>query len=93
MNEITMKKLSKIMQDEVANGKLENANGIEEIVAILNEYDVEVTVEELQQIVVNSTAGELTEEALEMVAGGNWLKKAWGHIKSALNGLLDGFLG
>lgn len=92
MNEITMKKLAQIMQDEVANEKMENANGIEEIVAILNTYGVEVTEEELQQILASSTVGELTEESLDMVAGGGWMKKAWGHIKSALNGLLDGFL-
>ena len=58
----------------------------------VKEYGVEVTAEELQEIVVKSSAGELTEDALDMVAGGNWLKKAWGHIKSAFNGLLDGFL-
>lgn len=92
MNEMTMKKLAEVMQNEAANERLENANGIEEIAAILKEYGVEVTAEELQEIVVKSSAGELTEDALDMVAGGNWLKKAWGHIKSAFNGLLDGFL-
>ena len=93
MTEITMKKLAEIMKDEAANEKLENANGIEEVAAILNEYGVEVTAAELQEIVTKASGEELTEENLDMVAGGGWLSKAWGHVKSALNGFLDGFLG
>ena len=93
MNELTMKKLAEIMNDEAANEKLEQAAGIEEVAAILNEYGVELTAEELQEIVAKASGEELTEENLDMVAGGGWLKKTWGHIKSALNGLLDGFLG
>lgn len=94
MNEMTVKKLAEIMDDEAANEKLENANGIEDVAAILNEYGVEVTATELEEIIVKASGEELSVESLDQVAGGaGWLKKAWGHIKAALNGLLDGFNG
>lgn len=93
MNEITLKNLAEIMKNEAANEKLENANNLDEVVAILGEYGVEVTVAELQEVISKSSDDELSVESLDMVAGGNWLKKAWGHVKSALNGLFDGFNG
>lgn len=94
MNEITLKKLAEITKDNAANERLENANGIEEVVAILNEYGVEVSVEELKSIAFTASNDELSVEDLEQVVGGaGWWKKAWGHIKAAINGLLDGFNG
>lgn len=97
MNELTAKKLAEVMNDAEANEKLECASGIEEIVSILNEYDVEITAAELEEILVKSSGEELSMESLDQVAGGGWFKKTWqnirGHISSALNGLFDGFLG
>ncbi|MCI6434021.1 MAG: hypothetical protein MR828_04520 [Clostridiales bacterium] len=97
MNEMTAKKLAEVMNDVEANEKLECASGIEEITAILNEYGVEITAAELEEIVVKSSGEELSLESLDEVAGGGWFKKTWksikGHISSALNGLFDGFLG
>lgn len=93
MNETTAKKLAEVMNNAAANEKLECADGIEEIAAILNEYGVEITAAELEEVVVKSSGEELSLDNLDQVAGGGWVKKAWGHIKSALNGLLDGFLG
>lgn len=97
MNEMTAKKLAEVIDDVEANEKLDRASGIEEIAAILNEYGVEITAAELEEIVVKSSGEELSLESLDQVAGGGWFKKTWesikGHIVSTLNGLVDGFLG
>lgn len=94
MNETTAKKIAQIMEDKTANEKLEQANGIQEVADILREYGADVSVEELKSIVFTSSEDELSAEDLELVVGGaGWWKKAWGHIKAALNGLLDGFNG
>lgn len=94
MNEMTAKKLAAIMEDKAANEKLSNANGVEEVVAILNEYGVEISAHELNEIIATVPVnGELSMESLDQVAGGGWWQKTWDHIKSALNGLFDGFNG
>lgn len=94
MNEVTLKKIQAIVNDAVANERLENATSLEEAVAILNELGVEVSVAEIEELLAKVPVGELSADDLEGVAGGAaWYKKVWGHIKNAVNGLMDGFLG
>lgn len=93
MNEMTAKKLAEVLKDPAAKERVEQANGFEEAAAILNEYGVEFTADELEKMVSSASGDELSLESLDQVAGGAWWKKVGGHIWSCLNGLLDGFLG
>lgn len=93
MTELSAKKLAEVLANDDANEKLSNADSVSEMVSILNGYGVEIEEAEINEILKNASVGELSEDSLDAVSGGGLLKKAWGHIKDALNGFLDGFLG
>ena len=93
MNKQKAKKIAEIFANPEAEEKLSNAGSIENMVIIFAEYGVELTTDDLNQMLGTDNDGELSEELLEDVAGGkvNW-KRVWGKIKSAANDFLDGFL-
>lgn len=57
--------------------KLDNAANMEEVLSILQENGIEMTADDLKKAVSGSMAagkdGELSEDALDNVAGGGWL--------------------
>lgn len=88
MNEIKVKQIHDLVENnEEVRVQLENTEGIEEIVAILNENGIEVSAEEISNaisLVATGSNEELDEDTLEDVAGGyckkgrNW--KCFGHF-------------
>lgn len=94
MTEITAKKLLEVMRRDDAKERLSKAHSVEDAVCILREYGVETTALELEELSKMGMDEELTEESLDQIAGGaGWFRRAWDHIWTALNGLLDGFNG
>lgn len=93
MTETIAKKLAGVMNNAEAKARLEKTANFDEAVAILKEYGVEITAEELKSCAMGETDGELSAESLDQVAGGaKWWNNFWSHVWSAVNGLLDGFL-
>lgn len=92
MNKSSAEKLAEVLASDEAKEILSKAGSIAEIATILNGYGVEIDASEIAEILKNTPVGELSEDDLEIVAGGGFLKKVWGHIWDALNGLLDGYL-
>lgn len=88
MNEAMVKKIYELTQNnEEVRLQLENTEQIDEIVAILKQNGIEVSLEEITAAIdqgAASESGELDESALEEVAGGyckkgrNW--KCFGHF-------------
>ena len=94
MTETIAKKLAVIMNNAEAKARLEKTANFDEAVAILKEYGVEITAEELKSCAIGETDGELSAESLDQVAGGaKWWNRVWGHIWKAINGFVDGFTG
>lgn len=93
MTEATAKKFAAIMDNAEANEKLSGVKDFESMFEIMKEYGVELTADEIKEVTDLAPNGELSEIDLTSVAGGGFLSNLWGHITSAVNGLLDGFLG
>ena len=72
-----------VQNDQELIDAINNAKSLEEMVAIINAKGVNVTAEDLTG---ELASGELTEDALEEVAGGG--KFDWGGFKSGYN---DGY--
>ena len=98
MNEAKVKQIYELIQNnEDIRFQLENTEGIEEIVNVLNQNGIEVSVEEVTAAVeagATNKSGELDEDALDTVAGGycskgrNW--KCFGHfMKNAFKAIWD----
>ena len=68
--------MSETMQAELLE-KLQNARSAEEIVSIAKEYDLEVTAERAQELLdrLKTSEGELSDDLLEAVAGGDMRQK------------------
>ena len=79
--EIEMK-MKEIGNQQKFKEEMLQAKTFEEMIEVLKQYGIEVTVEELQTEIMPlvSDEGELTEESLEqVVGGGGWLqRKLWG---------------
>ena len=72
-----LEELSKLCEDDALVEKLRTAESVEAGVKILNEYGVAVTEDEFLsycESIMPKQDGELSEEDLEVVAGG---KKSW----------------
>lgn len=87
MNEAKAKQIYELTKNEDVRIQLENTEQIEEIVDILKQNGIDVSVEEIAGAVAmgaSNDSGELDEESLENVAGGyckkgrNW--KCFGHF-------------
>ena len=97
MNELKLKQIYNLVNtNEDIRLQLENTEGIEEIVAILNANSIEVTLEDISAAISSVTVGdeELDESALDDVSGGyckkgrNW--NCFGHyLWNALKGIFD----
>ncbi len=98
MNEINAKQIYDLVNnnDEV-RAQLENTEGVDEIVAILNENGIAVTEEDISAAINTVQAGdcgELSEDMLEDVAGGyckkgrNW-KCCLHFVWNAFKGIWD----
>lgn len=78
--EMLNEKLNELMQDESFVSEMQNAESFEDAAKVLSDHGIETTAEELetnaertQEIMVEKgymKDGELTEEGLELVAGG-----------------------
>lgn len=69
--------IEKLLQNEEFKAQLENAKDFKEAAEIYNAYGIDVTEEELKEIIARNESGELGEEALEDVAGGTVLWGPW----------------
>lgn len=87
--------LEKLMQNEEFTKKLESAQNLDEVLAMVKEQGVEITKEEVEAALKKLDEGELDENSLEDVAGGiagwimigggiralaKWLKKNGPHV-------------
>lgn len=87
--------LEKLMQNEEFTKKLESAQNLDEVLAMVKEQGVEITKEEVEAARKKLDEGELDENSLEDVAGGiagwimigggiralaKWLKKYGPHV-------------
>ena len=85
-------KLAQIAQlfaeNEQAEALLKSAKTKEEAVAILAQFGVDVTVEEFTQIGKEVLSDELSEDVLELVAGGSW-SGFWNGVKDFFKGFAD----
>lgn len=75
-------------ENEQAEALLKSAKTKEEAVAILAQFGVNVTVDEFVQIGTEVISDELSEDVLELVAGGSW-KGFWQGFVDFWHGLLD----
>ena len=69
MNEKIVAAFQELKDNQVFQQRLENAGSPEEIQEILKDYDVDMSIEEVQKM-IQETAGELSEDDLADVAGG-----------------------
>ena len=80
MNEITMKKMQELMEDAAFMQKIQNAKEMNEKLQVLSDYGIILSAEEFEKGCDQAYAmledngyvsdGELTEKAMDMVAGG-----------------------
>ena len=87
-------KINQIVQlfaeNDQAEAALSQAKTVDEAVALLVQYGVDITVEEFVKIGKEITSDELSEEMLMLVAGGSW-KGFWKGVKDFFQGFLDAF--
>ena len=89
-------KLEQIVQlfadNENAEAQLKQAKTVEDAVAILAQYGIDLTVDEFKEIGREVTNDELSEDMLEFVSGGKgFWSKAWRGVKDFFHGFLDAF--
>ena len=77
-------------ENEQAEALLKSAKTKEEAVKLLGQFGVNVTVEEFVQIGKEVLSDELSEDVLELVAGGSW-SGFWNGVKDFFRGFLDAF--
>ena len=85
MNEAKVKQICELIKNnEVVRLQLENTEQIEEIVMILNQNGVDVSVTEIATAIAEGASNEtceLDKSALEAVAGGYCLHFVWNGFK------------
>ena len=91
MNENTLQKMGEILSNAEIDAKLDGAQDLEQIVGILREQGLEITEDELAELVAENAGGELNEETLEAVAGGYIKPVRWKKLKEKLQEILDAF--
>lgn len=91
MNKITAI-VNLFAENEQAEAALKNAKSMEEAVALLAQYGIEMTEEEFLEAAREMSADELSEDMLLMVAGGasGW-QKFWRGVRDFFQGFLDAF--
>lgn len=76
-----------------AKEALTGLTSIDEAVAVLNRYDVQITAEEFAEYVQAMHSDEIPEEFLEYVAGGgkfwDWMQGFWDGFYDATFGLFN----
>ena len=77
-------------ENEQAEALLKGAKTKEEAIAIFAQFGVNMTLEEFIQIGHEVLNDELSEDVLELVAGGSWAS-FWGGVKDFFHGFLDAF--
>ena len=82
--------IARLFENEEAEKLLKSAKTKEEAVAILAQFGVNVTVEEFVQIGKEVISDELSEDVLELVAGGSW-RGFWNGVKDFFWGLYESF--
>lgn len=75
-------------ENKDAEALLKDAKTKEEAVKLLAQFGVNITVEEFVQIGKEVLSDELSEDVLELVAGGSWAG-FWGGVKDFFWGVLD----
>lgn len=96
-------RLNELIQNELFLDKIANSPSLEDTQAILKDEGVEMTIDELCEAMESGKTlleengyldsnGELTEKALEAVAGGGWKRKVAGALICAL-GVVSGHAG
>lgn len=94
--ENTMTRIEALANDQDFVAKVTNTNSAEEMLAVMAEYDIHMTEEDLkaflERIMMIPESGELNEEMLDNVSGGgrfwNWVKSCfnnWFHRQSEKN--------
>lgn len=96
MTEEKARKFEEILANDEANTRLEAAGNIESMIAIMSEYGLDLSKEDIEGLMKTGDSDELDEESLEDVAGGAWSwKNTWNKIKKevrdCINGFVDGF--
>lgn len=99
MTKETFEKLTRVLASDEFEGKFDACVSTAELLALLKEYDVQITADELQTY-LDSVSGpvsgedDLDDDALEMVSGGgaiwNWIRGQVKGIKSKLEYILGG---
>jgi len=99
MTKETFEKMTQVMASDEFEAKFDACESTEALLALLKEFDVQVTAEELQTYldsVGDSASGDddLDDDALEMVSGGgaiwNWIKRQVKEIKNKFEYILGG---
>ena len=82
----------KILNEKSFQEAVSNVNSIEELQAVLKEYNIEVTKEELEAALTTlPETGDLDEKSLEKVSGGinlSAMKATWGSVIPAIRAAL-----
>ena len=87
MDENTLQKIGEILSNAEIDAKLDGAQDLAQVVGILREHGLEITENELMELVAERTDGELNEETLEAVAGGYAKTITWNTVKQKLKEL------
>lgn len=86
MMENTIAKIQSLAGDQDYVAKVTNADSAEEMLTVMAEYGIQLTVEELHsvlnQIIMPQEDGELDEDMLKNVSGGG---RVWNWVKSCFN--------
>lgn len=86
-----VQKIAQLLETNAeAEAALKKAATVDEAVATLCHYGVDITAEEFVQIGREVTSGELSEDMLMMVSGGSW-KGFWSGLRDFFQGFLDAF--
>lgn len=83
-----IKKIETLLDDPVIRDKISNSESLSDFVAILSEYGVDASEEDFMKFAEDFKSGELSDEMLELVAGGGKFKDFWWGF---CDGLCDGW--
>lgn len=86
VDELNAKKMEELLQEDEFSDKVVEANSLEEVQALFSQKGVDVSIDDLREGIdkvrsvmvekgLMSKDGELSEEMLELVSGGGWLKR------------------
>ena len=99
MTKEVFEKLTRVMASDEFNVRFDSCVSMGDLLALLKEYDIEITADELENYLGSITGpvgedGELDEDDLEMVSGGgaiwNWIQSKVKSIKNKFEYILGG---